>query len=147
MGTVNRFLINGIGISLGRRPSRFVSTYDVLISTSTYNGFRMYIVFEGNTPLFTLKLPGSSWSSYMSSRKIPWVPFESPSSQAMLSVRSTGMFGTKSKRPGRSSVLLSDRWFSLKGEKADCGSRDLTDCTDRHGIVWIADANIRRLYP
>jgi hypothetical protein len=39
------------------------------------------------------------------------VPFESPSSQAILSVRSTGMFGTKGRRPGRSSVLLSGRWF------------------------------------
>ena len=60
MGTVNRFFINEIGISLGRRPLRFVSNCDVLISTSAYNGFRMYIVFEGNTSLFTLKTPGSS---------------------------------------------------------------------------------------
>ncbi len=48
------------------------------------------------------------------SGKIPRVPFERPSLQAMLSVRSTGMFGTKSKRPGRSSVLLSNRCFSFK---------------------------------
>jgi hypothetical protein len=42
------------------------------------------------------------------------VPFESASSQAILSVRSTGMSGIKGKRQGRSSVLLSGKWFSLK---------------------------------
>jgi hypothetical protein len=55
MEAVNGLLASEIGISLGPRPSRLLSTSDVLISKSAYNDLRTQIVFEGHMSLFSMK--------------------------------------------------------------------------------------------
>jgi len=65
---------------------RWYKVYSCLLNNIRFKKW-VFLISDGKTSLFILKVTGASWLSYASSRKIPWVPFESPNSQAMLSVK------------------------------------------------------------